>query len=272
MGVGDLTVPKRMQAFGEAFYGRAAAYDLALTAGDEALAQALCKNILNGEGIENARRLAVYAEAAMAALGGTGRCGAAEASLEISARRRERAHCHEPNQQHDRQAAIPGAFPSWWRRSRTPDCIARSRPTRPRARPWPRSRACAKFCRRSASLDVTPEERRPLPCHRPGAGADRADLRGDARSDRERDRRGDRPDLRAAGANSRTCRSGRRGRRERRRKFPIRRSRSSTASSISAGSRPTRCSWRSIPIRAGRMRFSSRRSRPPTPRIIRLPR
>ena len=30
MGVGDLTVPKRMQAFGEAFYGRAAAYDLAL--------------------------------------------------------------------------------------------------------------------------------------------------------------------------------------------------------------------------------------------------
>ena len=33
MGVGDLTVPKRMQAFGEAFYGRTAAYDLALTAG-----------------------------------------------------------------------------------------------------------------------------------------------------------------------------------------------------------------------------------------------
>src|ERR1700709_1430457 len=31
MGVGDLTVPKRMQKFGEAFYGRAAAYDLALT-------------------------------------------------------------------------------------------------------------------------------------------------------------------------------------------------------------------------------------------------
>ena len=33
MGVGDLTVPKRMQAFGEAFYGRAAAYDLALDRG-----------------------------------------------------------------------------------------------------------------------------------------------------------------------------------------------------------------------------------------------
>jgi cytochrome b pre-mRNA-processing protein 3 len=70
MGVGDLTVPKRMQAFGEAFYGRAAAYDLALTAGEEPLAQALCKNILNGEGIENARQLALYAKSAIAALAG----------------------------------------------------------------------------------------------------------------------------------------------------------------------------------------------------------
>ena len=70
MGVGDLTVPKRMQAFGEAFYGRVAAYDLALSAGAEPLAQALCKNILNGEKIENARRLACYTEAAIAALAG----------------------------------------------------------------------------------------------------------------------------------------------------------------------------------------------------------
>ncbi|WP_029586530.1 ubiquinol-cytochrome C chaperone family protein [Bradyrhizobium sp. URHD0069] len=70
MGVGDLRVPKRMQAFGEAFYGRAAAYDLALTAGAEPLAQALCKNILNGEQIEKARRLAFYTETAVAALAG----------------------------------------------------------------------------------------------------------------------------------------------------------------------------------------------------------
>jgi cytochrome b pre-mRNA-processing protein 3 len=70
MGVGDLTVPKRMQAFGEAFYGRAAAYDLALASAREALAQALCKNILNGEAIEKARRLAVYAETALAGLAG----------------------------------------------------------------------------------------------------------------------------------------------------------------------------------------------------------
>jgi cytochrome b pre-mRNA-processing protein 3 len=70
MGVGDLTVPKRMQAFGEAFYGRTAAYDLALEAGEEPLAQALCKNILNGDGIENARRLALYTKAAIVSLAG----------------------------------------------------------------------------------------------------------------------------------------------------------------------------------------------------------
>jgi cytochrome b pre-mRNA-processing protein 3 len=70
MGVGDLTVPKRMQAFGEAFYGRVAAYDLASAAGEEPLAQALRKNILNGAQIENARRLAIYVETAVAALAG----------------------------------------------------------------------------------------------------------------------------------------------------------------------------------------------------------
>ena len=68
MGVGDLTVPKRMQAFGEAFYGRSAAYDQALDAGAEPLAQALCKNILDGKEIENARRLASYAATAIVCL------------------------------------------------------------------------------------------------------------------------------------------------------------------------------------------------------------
>jgi cytochrome b pre-mRNA-processing protein 3 len=70
MGVGDLTVPKRMQAFGEAFYGRSAAYDLALTEGLEPLAQALCRNILDGEQIAHARQLAFYAETVIAALAG----------------------------------------------------------------------------------------------------------------------------------------------------------------------------------------------------------
>jgi cytochrome b pre-mRNA-processing protein 3 len=68
MGVSDLKVPKRMQAFGEAFYGRTAAYDMALTGGREALAQAIDRNILNGANIGQARRLADYAESAMAAL------------------------------------------------------------------------------------------------------------------------------------------------------------------------------------------------------------
>ncbi len=68
MGVGDLTVPKRMQAFGEAFYGRTAAYDQALLAGAESLAQAIYKNVLGQQQIEQARLLERYAEAAIAAL------------------------------------------------------------------------------------------------------------------------------------------------------------------------------------------------------------
>lgn len=60
MGVGDLTVPKRMQAFGEAFYGRSSAYDLAFEASEEELAQALSRNVFNGEHLESARTLAAY--------------------------------------------------------------------------------------------------------------------------------------------------------------------------------------------------------------------
>lgn len=68
MGVSDLKVPKRMQAFGEAFYGRSVAYDLAVAEGQEALAVALRKNVLDSGQIENARRLATYTEAAISAL------------------------------------------------------------------------------------------------------------------------------------------------------------------------------------------------------------
>jgi cytochrome b pre-mRNA-processing protein 3 len=69
MGVGDQSVPKRMQAFGEAFYGRVQAYDRATESGSEALALAICKNILNGAGLAQARQLAAYAEATEADLG-----------------------------------------------------------------------------------------------------------------------------------------------------------------------------------------------------------
>lgn len=72
MGVGDQTVPKRMRAFGEAFYGRAQAYDQAMEGGGEALAEAICKNILNGTGPDQAKRLAAYTRATEADLGRTG--------------------------------------------------------------------------------------------------------------------------------------------------------------------------------------------------------
>jgi cytochrome b pre-mRNA-processing protein 3 len=71
MGVGDLTVPKRMQAFGEAFYGRSAAYDRAIELGSEPMAQALNKNIYSGRNIESARRLAAYTSDAIGALAGS---------------------------------------------------------------------------------------------------------------------------------------------------------------------------------------------------------
>jgi cytochrome b pre-mRNA-processing protein 3 len=62
MGVGDTAVPKRMKKLGEAFFGRARAYDLALNTGDEdALALALGRNITGQEA--PAGNLARYARA-----------------------------------------------------------------------------------------------------------------------------------------------------------------------------------------------------------------
>jgi cytochrome b pre-mRNA-processing protein 3 len=66
MGVGDLTVPKKMQKLAEAFYGRLEVYRRALAAaGDEELAAALARNVL-GQGAADvaARRLATYVRAA----------------------------------------------------------------------------------------------------------------------------------------------------------------------------------------------------------------
>jgi cytochrome b pre-mRNA-processing protein 3 len=71
LGVGDLSVPKKVRAMGEAFYGRSGAYDAALEEPtDETLAAALGRNIFDGA--ENAqaaaRRLARYVRAADRAL------------------------------------------------------------------------------------------------------------------------------------------------------------------------------------------------------------
>ncbi|MDR3465876.1 MAG: ubiquinol-cytochrome C chaperone family protein [Xanthobacteraceae bacterium] len=68
MGVGDLTVPKRMKKFGEAFYGRTAAYDAVLDQGGDALAEALARNILNSNDAARAAGLAAYVRTADAGL------------------------------------------------------------------------------------------------------------------------------------------------------------------------------------------------------------
>jgi cytochrome b pre-mRNA-processing protein 3 len=65
MGVGDLTVPKRMLGFAEAFYGRTAAYDAALQAGGAALAQALARNVVLDADAARAEPLAAYVRAAL---------------------------------------------------------------------------------------------------------------------------------------------------------------------------------------------------------------
>jgi cytochrome b pre-mRNA-processing protein 3 len=62
-GIGDLAVPRKMRAIGEAFYGRARSYDAALAAAeDAALAAALEKNVFGGGAglAAQGRRLAAY--------------------------------------------------------------------------------------------------------------------------------------------------------------------------------------------------------------------
>ena len=66
MGVGDLAVPKKMRRFGEAFYGRQAAYLAALAAPDEReLENTFARNIFRVEGSDE--RAAVLARYALAA-------------------------------------------------------------------------------------------------------------------------------------------------------------------------------------------------------------
>lgn len=66
MGIGDLAVPKRMQRYGEAFYGRQAAYLAALDSPDpEVFENALARNILEGGGTQRAADFAQYARAAV---------------------------------------------------------------------------------------------------------------------------------------------------------------------------------------------------------------
>jgi cytochrome b pre-mRNA-processing protein 3 len=65
MGVGDLTVPKKMRKLGEAFYGRAKAYDAILANRDPAeLVALLERTVFEGAPGAGAEKLADYVRAA----------------------------------------------------------------------------------------------------------------------------------------------------------------------------------------------------------------
>ncbi|MGQ3671069.1 ubiquinol-cytochrome C chaperone family protein [Xanthobacter sp. TB0136] len=86
MGVGDLTVPKKMKKIGAAFYGRAAAYDAALDARDSAaLELALARNIHGNEADRHAAALATYVRNAADLLGNTSFNVLAEGELPLPA-------------------------------------------------------------------------------------------------------------------------------------------------------------------------------------------
>jgi len=74
MGVGDLSVRKKVRKMAEVFYGRVAAYDTALAGEPDALAAALARNIFpedpGAAGSEGTRRLADYLIAQRAHLAG----------------------------------------------------------------------------------------------------------------------------------------------------------------------------------------------------------
>jgi cytochrome b pre-mRNA-processing protein 3 len=69
MGTGDLAVPKKMQAFAGAFYGRQAAYIAALESLDaEAFEKALQRNIFAAGNHAGAAQLAAYARVVLSRL------------------------------------------------------------------------------------------------------------------------------------------------------------------------------------------------------------
>ena len=62
MGIGDLKVPKEMRRIGEAYYGRAKAYESALALGDpEALRMAVARNVFGTENADRGGDVAVVA-------------------------------------------------------------------------------------------------------------------------------------------------------------------------------------------------------------------
>lgn len=71
IGIGDLSVPKKMRTLAEAYLGRSATYAPAIVAGDDAaLAAALARNVFAGGAEAEALPLARYALAAASAISG----------------------------------------------------------------------------------------------------------------------------------------------------------------------------------------------------------
>ena len=61
MGVGDISVGKKVRKMAEVFYGRVAAYDRALTAGKDAVTAALARNVFaDTPSVDGAARLTDY--------------------------------------------------------------------------------------------------------------------------------------------------------------------------------------------------------------------
>ena len=62
LGVGDISVGKKMRKLGESLYGRMTAYEAPLRAGDaDALSAALARNVLESEASADGSVLAAYA-------------------------------------------------------------------------------------------------------------------------------------------------------------------------------------------------------------------
>jgi len=69
LGVGDPSVPRRIKAMIEAYYGRIKAYDAAFAAGGDALAETIARNVYNAAGATPpARSMADYARRAQQAI------------------------------------------------------------------------------------------------------------------------------------------------------------------------------------------------------------
>lgn len=66
LGVGDPSMPRRIKAMIEAYYGRIKAYETALGSGGEALVQAIARNVYNAETAPGAAALADYIRRAAA--------------------------------------------------------------------------------------------------------------------------------------------------------------------------------------------------------------